>query len=470
MFTTEDYSKYTIKQFWDWWSNGEPAVMEVRILNFELIKEVAKKFYIPYSVSGVYVDNDAKLKNVIAYCRDKAVMWFGINPRKKNYNKFGTKSFAGDDYHIQSISFIFIDIDRIVKKGPATIEELNKANKLADNILEKLKEQNFSDDYIKICSGNGVQMLIRLDIPIYVPLVDYDEKEKIYIDNNEFEKTKQVIRRGVGQQIASFAKRYEKELDVSVDTTGFRMGSVAALPCTKNYKYDGFTWRGVIDMKNGINNGLSDYILTYLDNVEDFKEKNFFIPASNYISKQNYIRKGKLLDNPLAKYLYENDFPEGGINNSLWFQLKMLMRDSNVDFRSSEFKSYHKYIQQKHGRSFTLNIPEKKHRFSESTVNMWCIQNKYPLVYEYLGHRKKKQDYKLEKVTMDMISSKDSYTLSVGTIFDDMKWFKENHLVIGDYNNRTRMGMFIKACVDKYGEKTTEYYVNNLFARYMTYG
>ena len=61
----EVYSKYSIKDFWDWWSGGDTKVMEVRIKDYNIIKEVADKFKVPWSSSGVYVDNAIMLKQII---------------------------------------------------------------------------------------------------------------------------------------------------------------------------------------------------------------------------------------------------------------------------------------------------------------------------------------------------------------------------------------------------------------------
>jgi hypothetical protein len=46
---TEVYTKYSIKDFWDWWQGAEHKVMEVRIKDFLLIKQVSQKLNIPYS-------------------------------------------------------------------------------------------------------------------------------------------------------------------------------------------------------------------------------------------------------------------------------------------------------------------------------------------------------------------------------------------------------------------------------------
>jgi len=123
------YSKYTLKDFWNWWSNGEDKVMEIRITDIPLIKEVSKKYNLQYSTSGVYVKNYLELARVVQFTREKAVIWFGCNPRKKNWsssNKLDFKVYGSgrrvgsSDYNVLSMDFLPIDIDRKVKKGEAT--------------------------------------------------------------------------------------------------------------------------------------------------------------------------------------------------------------------------------------------------------------------------------------------------------------------------------------------------------------
>ena len=132
------YSKHKLKDFWDWWSDGKPKVMEVRIQDYNLIKKVANTFKLPWSASGVYVKSSEELKQVALSVRDKTTMWFGINPRKKNHNMFGGKSYGGKDCHVEELGFLFLDIDRVKKDGPATSEDLKNSEVLADLILKKL--------------------------------------------------------------------------------------------------------------------------------------------------------------------------------------------------------------------------------------------------------------------------------------------------------------------------------------------
>ena len=86
------YCKYTIMDFWKWWREGQNKIMEVRIRDYEIIREVAERYNLNYSPCGVYIYDIILLKQVIQYVRDKAVVWFGINPRKRNWNKWGFKN------------------------------------------------------------------------------------------------------------------------------------------------------------------------------------------------------------------------------------------------------------------------------------------------------------------------------------------------------------------------------------------
>lgn len=213
----EFYSKYSILDFWNWWDNDSKSWMEVRIKDFEVVKETASKLMLPFSASGVYVRESQDLKNVIATVREKATIWFGINPRKANWNKWGKKQLGGGLVNIQSVNFLFIDVDRIVKKSPANNEELKNANELADKILARLGQEGWNKDYCKICSGNGVQLLIRLDYPIKMPVVEFSIDKKEYKANEEFDNFTNIFRGKIGKQLVIFSNRYTKELGVNLD-------------------------------------------------------------------------------------------------------------------------------------------------------------------------------------------------------------------------------------------------------------
>ena len=460
------YSKFTIKDFWDWWSGSEKKVMEVRIKDFMLIKEIATKYQLPYSASGVFVWNDEILKTIIGQVRNRANIWFGCNSRKINYNKWGKKSFGGSDCNIQEVGFIFIDIDRIIKNGPATSVELENCNRLSDLILERLQTQGWNKNYIKICSGNGVQLLIKLDFSIVIPEIEYISKDKIYIENREYQKIKDLIRETIGKDILKFCYKYKKELGVEVDKSGFNIGRVAALPFTKNFKYDGFTWRGIVELQNGRNEGLSDYILSKEEDIKVYQSISVF--AKKSLSSRDRLVSGKINNNILVKFMLENNLPEGMRNNYLWFQIKCLIRDSKIDIHTDEFIKIHKQLEKKYG-TLPTNLPDIKFQFDVNIVNKYCIINCMPPLYPLWPRRTKQLDINIDDVIWESLELEANIIeLPEDTdILEDLETFKKT-LVEGVYNN-SRFISFVKGCLKKYDVEKTKYYFDYIMKRYLSY-
>jgi len=465
------YSKYTIKDFWEWWQGGEVKVMEVRIKDYPLIKLVSKKFGLPYSPSGVYLWTVEQLKLVMKEVRDRTTCWMGVNCRKQNWNKFGRKSFGGTDYNIKQIDVIFIDIDRIQKEGPANNIDLENCNKMADLILERLQTQGWNKNYCKICSGNGVQLLIKFDVPIKLPEIEYVNKGKdgYYERNEEFEKLKRLIPEGIGKDILKFATKYKKDLNVEVDKAGFNIGRVAALPFTKNFKYGGFTWRGIVKIENGVNEGLSDYVLSKEDNIVLYKQRAIFVTKG--VQRRDKIKKGELKDNLLIKYMLENELPEGMRNNYLWFSVKCLLRDSSVDFNSEEFKKIHAQLEKKHG-PFPANIPDTKFTFDEDIVNKYFIMNELIPIYPIYPHKTKRLNMKIDNFKWCDI---DKYSLvkEIGLIEENDMLAEivnfRKQLKEGDINNVDKYAAFLRACINKYSEKTVKYYFDYVMIKLLSY-
>jgi len=462
------YSKFTIKDFWNWWSDGENKVMEVRIRDFNLIKETAKRFNIPMSPSGVYINNDKQLKNVIAFIRDRATVWFGIQPRKKNWNRWGSKSFGGRDVNVDEIAFLFIDIDRVDTKGSASSIDLKNANILADMVLDRLSTEGWNKSYIKICSGHGLQLLIKLDFSIKLPLMMFDDKLKVYLPNEEFDKMKLIIPRGVGNQILRFCNKIKNELGVIVDKNVFKLSVVGALPFTKNLKHHPFKWRGIIEMKDSKNKGFSDYILAKENDIKTYKKKRIF-QSGKGLTRLDRIYPGRFADHKLVRFMLDNDLPEGMRNNYLWFQLKCLIRDSNIDLTSSEFRMIHKQLEKRHG-ILPTNLPDKKFKFDENIVNKFFIENRIPPIYTLWPAKTKKVSYLPEKLDwknyliVDGIIELDNNTDIVG----DMERCKETFIKGNTVYNNDQLARFVKGCIKKYGEEKTKYYFDYLFKEYFS--
>jgi len=462
------FSKHSIKNFWDWWSDGKERYMEVRIRDIKIIKDIGKRLKISNSASGVYVKNADQLKKVIAITRDKATMWFGYQPRKRNWNKWGKRMFAGKETNVDIISMLSLDIDRIKKDAPATHEELMKCDVAADRILERLGEQGWNKSYCKICSGNGVQLLIKLDHPIKLPNLEYDSKSSIFIPNNNFDRIKKIFNKGFGAEISRFINKFKDELQVEVDTSALRLASVGALPITKNYKYGGYTWRGVIDIQDGKNEGLSDYILSKEVDVKEYKKINPF-KGDYELSEDKKLKEGRLKQNQLLYFMLNNDFPHGGINNTLWYELKKLLRDSDINVTSREFVELHAALKKRHGRSFSMNFPPKNDLFNENTVNNYCIRHFMKLVYEILPNKSNRKEMLLEFVRWENIAfvQKPMKLNSDTDIIKDLDVCKKL-LVEKAMVNIDKVEEFMGGVIKKYGEEKAKYIYENVLKDYLS--
>ena len=462
----EVYSKYTIKEFWNWWAGEQQRMMEVRIKDFTLIKELATKYNLPYSSSGIYVCNDEELKFVMGKIREKAMVWFGVNSRKKNWNRFGHKSFGGLDANVLELVVLFIDIDRVQKEGTASNLELENCNKLANIILERLATQGWNKNYCKVCSGNGVQLLIKLDFPIKIPEQEFDGKNNVYITNVEYEKIKSLIRSGIGNDILLFCRKYQKDLGVEVDKSCFNISRVAALPWTKNFKYGGFTWRGIIELQTGVNEGFGDYVLSKENNVEVYRSTNLFTKKA--LNARDRIREGKLIENILIKFMLDNDLPAGMRNNYLWFQVKCLLRDSKYDLKNEEFRKVHVLLEKKYG-ALPINLPDNKFTFDENIVNKYCIINSIPPIYPLWPSRTKRVDKQIEDMQWEDKDIVDEAAVldTTNDIIADLEVLKKQ--LTDSPHNRQLFAAFILGCINKYGENTTRYYFDYIMKRYLCY-
>lgn len=463
------YTKYTLEDFWNYWSDKEEKYMEVRIKNFELIKNIHNNTGLPYSPSGIYVKNYMELKTVWAKIRDITTCWFGIQGRKKNWNIWGKKGFGGKDVNVTAIEFLFIDIDRILKIKPATKEELEKCDILAEKIIERMATQGWNKDYIKICSGNGVQLVIRLDVPIKIPNIIFDNKLKIFIMDEEFEQIRQLIPKGIGKDIITFSNKFKNELNVEVDKSCFKLSQVGSLPFSKNFKYDGFRWRAILEIKQeGKNEGLSDYILSKLENIKIYNQKNVFV--NRKASDKDIIKPGHLKEHILVKFMLENELPVGQRNNYIWCQIKCLLRDSSFDFNSEEFKQVKALMEKKQKMELNSNVPEKNIVFSKDTVNRYCINNCIPPIYTLWSNRTNKQDMKLEGLTWEehILTDEKIELNESDDIIEDMEKCKKL-LVEGDFNNKIIIRKFTNGCIEKYGEEKAKYYFDKLFYRYFSF-
>lgn len=381
-----------IKSFWEWWNKDSQRIMELRIKDFKWIKHLATKFNLDYSSSGVFVKSYEELLNVLKECRNHVTVWFGVNPRKQAINEKGWKVFGGKDVNVESISFIMIDIDRKDKDGVADDEYLKKLKEVLLTDVLKDFEKNGLNDYALIFSGNGFQIILRLDEDIVMPKQEFDKENKIYLPNEQLQKYKRLVKEVFGKRMIKKYSKVLKKVGADIDMSSFNIGRVAALPGSFNFKYGHKKERRLIKIGVGKNEGLSDSLINELENLcmpvfnknrinkklsAEFKYSN--VTIVNSILAQ-FIIKGKLKNNT-------------GINNSLIFQFKCLCKDNNIDLNCKEVLHIKMIFEKTLKRVLAWNLPSMQSHFNPNVVNNYCVRNNLPLLYEALPDKVIKRSF-----------------------------------------------------------------------------
>lgn len=361
----EVYSNFSIKDFYDFWKGEEGDFLELRFSDMDLAKEVSKKYHVKRNLTNVYVNNPLLIKNIIRDYRKKDNIWFGVNPKRKVINRFGSYNFTGKDVGIKSINHLFIDIDRKTKDGVATKKDLFDADFVANKLLEELGKEGFNNSYCKICSGNGLQLLIKLDIPFLIPMPEYDSLNNAYKKDSLYLNQKDIIRNGIGKILPNFSKKISEGINAEIDDKCFNMGRVAAMPHTFNFKHGKIVPRGLITIQNSkTNKGLSDYLKKVYDERKDNKDINTLTTDIKpvQLTKEYSIEKNNLDKNVLFTLLKNHKFPNGGINNTLWFSTKILLHANKVTNSDRDYISLHSKLKNIHDRGFSDNGLEPRYK------------------------------------------------------------------------------------------------------------
>jgi NurA-like 5'-3' nuclease len=377
-----------IENFWEWF-NPNNNVYEFRIMNFELIKHIVKSLNIPYSVSGLYISTIEEYKSVLPYIKGKENVWLSVNPRKQAYlvskdNKI-YKSYTGKDIGVESINHIFIDIDPIEKRFENRINNLKKMYEFVKILLNDLKQQNITNVAL-ICSGYGYQLLIKLDVPLMLPEQTWDGKN--YISNTNFESYKILIKKVFFSKLFKKYGSVAKDYGCDIDKSACNIGRIFAAPGTMNIKHNKSVPRVVLNLGDGENNGLSDWLIDEIKNVKTAQVYN--VNTNNkQLSSYFKLTEKTLINNELVQFILKtNNLPEGGRNNMLLFSLKCLIKDNNIDFNSSVVKHIKMLLDNKWGRNNPMNIPENRFHFSSNIPNNFCIYNSLPLLYKFYSDSK----------------------------------------------------------------------------------
>jgi len=357
----EVYKKYSLVDFFYWWTDkDDPEWMEIRFDDWKIAKECSLKYYLKFNKASVFINKPIQLINIVKDFKMKSHLWFGINPKRMLRNKYGKLSFTGKDINISKLKFLFIDIDRVIKEGPATNIDLMNADFLANKILEELSKEGFNKNFIKICTANGLQLILKLDIPFNLPMPTYHEDGQIYVEDVDFKRVKDIIKKGIGKVLEKFSTKFKDEYNVEIDGTGFNLGRVGALPYSMNLKLKNkniILPRGIVELKNEESNeGLSDYLKSLVSNTyEKSKLKRNFDTIGVVMSKDYDILKNNLSQNSLVNLMLTHHFPDGGINNTLWYSIKLLLFNKGITTNDKEYIELHEHFKILHSRSFSDN-------------------------------------------------------------------------------------------------------------------
>lgn len=398
MLTINDISKtieeYKLEDFWNWWSDGSTQFMEVRFINYKVAKYIGTKFNLPYSIAGVYINNYSDLLKVVSFIRKKQTMWMKFNPCRKIPTK-KSMSFSGVDEGIEAIKFFVFDIDRINKNGAADDNEINKIYDFVKLIEEELQNKNITQ-YCTVFSGNGFQIIIKLDEPILLPFPQYDKEHDIYVPDEKFNNYKLLIKETVGNYFIQKFNTKENRIkyNAEIDKKCFNIGRVGALPFSFNFKFDPPRVRGVFHYGTGINDGLSDSLIQQLDELnlqpknKQYRVNNNSIPITEKLTYKN------LLKNRLIRFLLSKELPGGDRNSNLIFPLKCLIQQSGLDLQDKRIVSLQRMIEKKQLDKFPFNTPPVTATFNAEAVNNYCINNYLPLLYpEFVLSNKPKKRY-----------------------------------------------------------------------------
>jgi len=368
-----------LKTWWQWF-NPNYNVYEFRIKNFLLLKHIALKLGLPYSASGIYFSTLEQYKQLISATKGRETVWLSVNPKKQVINQWGNNCYSGKDVGIESLSYLFIDIDSKYKNQGERIEKLKNMYQFVDIVLKDLEQQNIKDCCV-ICSGYGFQILIKLDIPMMLPDQIWDEENKIYIQDSNFEKYKMLAKKTFMEKLRKKHNKTADKYSCDIDKSASNIGRVFAAPGTNNIKYNKAVPRKVLLIGKDSNAGLSDWLLGELENIKQAPVYNLN-RASKNIAKYFQLNEKNLIKNELVQWILKNDLPIGGGNNLLIFSLKCLIKDNNINFNSEVVRHLKMMIDKKWNTTVAFNCPDDKFHFNPNIILSYCVLHRLPLLYK----------------------------------------------------------------------------------------
>jgi hypothetical protein len=126
-----------------------------------------------------------------------------------------------------------------------------------------------------------------------------------------------------------------------------------------------FEGDSIIELKkDSKNDGLSDYLRSIYLSKETRAIARLKYKSSNYTAfySQYKILKNDLDVNVILNLMTKYRFLDGGINNTLWYGIKLLLHNNGIDKTDTEYQKNRALLKSIHDRDFTENGLEPMYR------------------------------------------------------------------------------------------------------------
>lgn len=375
----EVYSKFSFEDFWNYISPDNRFIYELRIKtkksdskdSKEYIKEIGKFFHIPYHYSGVFVKNVSELRKVCVFCYQKELtLYISSNPKRKSLYSGNARypTYNGKMQSDEAIVSLLIDFDANEElKNNKEIDSAEEAYKVARKFLEDNKNIK---NYLMLCSGNGVQIRIKLDGPIYLPAPTYDQNNE-FIITDEFDAYRYILKEAMREILPKYSTG-----NIFVDMSSLELARVGRCPFSRNWKNENNPkFSGIIEIKDEEeNSGLSQHILSFFEKTKEKRSQAKKYENNRTLAKEFTHSASTIRFSPLAVALLKDRLPEGGRNNRLIYQFKLLVKNNNLDFNNVEIRELFRDMERIQGDIFPTNDPGAG-LFSPDSVNIYFIEH-----------------------------------------------------------------------------------------------
>lgn len=389
------YSKFTYREFWEFTNPGETEVYELRLRPpkkkdlprpmHEYIQEAARRAKAPCHWTGVFVRTADQFWIVACYAfKQKLTLYISANPKKKSYHPKDRKSglcYNGMKQSEKGIYTLLIDFDPSAELKSDGVHDSSEAcYRVAKKFLDanpKIKK------YCLLSSGNGVQLRIPFDNPIPLPKDTYDV-DGTFVETEEWATYSRLLKVAFGPDLG----KYETP-DIKPDTTSLELARVGRAPFSGNWKNpDQPRMAGIIEIVDeGENYGLYDYAMNFYDQVFRAEQSKQEYVSDATLAEELNCNEHTLVDSKLAKLLLTEGLPEGGRNNTLFFQFKLLIKANGLSPKNEHVARIIRYIERAQKDKFPTNEPAGHMRFHPEAIINWCIDHRWPPIYEPLYYR-----------------------------------------------------------------------------------